>query len=182
MSGGLLGSFTHVQARSVAALVAGIALIAGSARADTGTYSGSITPTACGPMHPVNVAAGETTIDATAAADGLGERHHARPLQPRWSVARPRGHAHEPGVRALRSRKSSGGNVQPSGLPIPGRGVAEPYSYTGTFATSDAPVVGPPGSTPGGPGKTPRHQAMSPASSSSVPRLSWMLSEPKASR
>jgi len=37
----------------VAAFVVG----AGVARADTGTFSGSITPTDCGPMHPISVAA-----------------------------------------------------------------------------------------------------------------------------
>lgn len=48
----------------VACLVAG-----GTASADSGTISGSITPTACGPMHPITVVAGETTIDAVANMD-----------------------------------------------------------------------------------------------------------------
>jgi type 1 fimbria pilin len=49
---------------AVAFLVAG-----GTASADSGTFSGSITPTTCGPMHPITVVAGETTIDAVAAMD-----------------------------------------------------------------------------------------------------------------
>ena len=48
----------------VAFLVAG-----GTAGADSGTFSGSITPTACGPLHPITVVAGETTIDAVANMD-----------------------------------------------------------------------------------------------------------------
>src|SRR6058998_3501057 len=39
---------------------------AASAAGD-GTFSGAITPTACGPMHDVPVVAGDTTIDAVAA-------------------------------------------------------------------------------------------------------------------
>ena len=35
----------------------------------TGTFSGAITPTACGPMHELTVAQGDTTIDAVAAED-----------------------------------------------------------------------------------------------------------------
>src|SRR5436190_16248251 len=41
----------------------------GSAGADSGTISGSITPTACGPLHPITVAPGETTIDVVANMD-----------------------------------------------------------------------------------------------------------------
>ena len=46
----------HLRTLLSCALVAAVALLAGSARADTGTFSGSITPTDCGPMHPINVA------------------------------------------------------------------------------------------------------------------------------
>ena len=49
-------------------VLAAFLVTAGAASADTGTFSGSITPTACGPLQPVQVAAGETTIDAVAAA------------------------------------------------------------------------------------------------------------------
>src|SRR3954471_10642652 len=48
-------------------VVAACVLGAGAASADTGTFSGSITPTDCGPMQPVNVAPGDTTIVAAAA-------------------------------------------------------------------------------------------------------------------
>ena len=54
--------------------------------------------------------------------------------------------------------------------PFVGGVLAEPYTYTGTFATSAAPVVGAPGSTPGDTGEL-RRRGASPASSCSVPRL-----------
>ena len=39
----------------------------GTAAADSGTFSGTITPTDCGPLQPVNVAPGDTTIVGAAA-------------------------------------------------------------------------------------------------------------------
>ena len=48
--------------------VALLTLFAGAAGATgTGSFSGAITPTACGPMHDVPVVQGDTTIDAVAA-------------------------------------------------------------------------------------------------------------------
>jgi len=45
-----------------------ITVFAGSASAvGTGTFSGTITPTSCGPMHDIGVVAGDTTIDVVAA-------------------------------------------------------------------------------------------------------------------
>src|SRR5439155_21984645 len=50
--------------------VALLTLFAGGAGATgTGTFSGAITPTTCGPMHDVPVVQGDTTIDAVAAED-----------------------------------------------------------------------------------------------------------------
>ena len=50
-------------------LVAACLLAVGTASADSGTFSGSITPTACGPMHAITVVAGETTVTAAANMD-----------------------------------------------------------------------------------------------------------------
>ena len=166
---------------AVAALVAGIALIAGSARADTGTYSGSITPTACGPMHPVNVAAGETTIDATAAATVSANDITLDLYSPGGQLLVHGDTLTSPESVHYAAENLPAGTYNLQVCPFLGGVLAEPYSYTGTFATSDAPVVGPPGPLRVARERR-RHQAMSPASSSSVPRLSWMLSEPKASR
>jgi type 1 fimbria pilin len=57
--------------RIIAALAAAvfmITLFAGSASATaSGTFSGAITPTSCGPMQDVPVVQGDTSIDAVAA-------------------------------------------------------------------------------------------------------------------
>ncbi len=50
-------------------LAAACLLAVGTASADSGTFSGSITPTACGPIAPDHRRAGETTIDAIATMD-----------------------------------------------------------------------------------------------------------------
>jgi type 1 fimbria pilin len=52
---------------AVAGAIAAFLVVGGTASADSGTFSGSVTPTACGPLHPITVAAGETTIDVVAA-------------------------------------------------------------------------------------------------------------------
>ena len=64
-----------MKARSVRIVLPAIVAVAvvflavgGAANAaGEGTFSGAITPTACGPMHDVQVVAGDTTIDAVAA-------------------------------------------------------------------------------------------------------------------
>ncbi len=53
---------------ALAGMLAAFLVGIGSAAADSGTFSGSITPTDCGPLHPITVAAGDTTIVAAAAA------------------------------------------------------------------------------------------------------------------
>jgi type 1 fimbria pilin len=50
-------------------VVVAFLILGGTASADSGTFSGSITPAACGPLHPITVAAGETTIDIVANMD-----------------------------------------------------------------------------------------------------------------
>ncbi len=46
-------------------LVLGAAVAIPAASAGTGTFSGTVTATACGPLHPIQVATGDTTIDVT---------------------------------------------------------------------------------------------------------------------
>ena len=53
---------------ALAGLLTAFLLVVGTAAADSGTFSGSITPTDCGPLHPITVAPGDTTIVAAAAA------------------------------------------------------------------------------------------------------------------
>ena len=52
---------------ALAGAMAAFLVLGGTANADSGTFRGSITPTTCGPLQPVTVVAGETTIDAVAA-------------------------------------------------------------------------------------------------------------------
>ena len=52
---------------ALAGATAAFLVTAGTALADSGTFSGSVTATACGPLQPIHVAAGETTIDVVAA-------------------------------------------------------------------------------------------------------------------
>jgi hypothetical protein len=146
----------HVRTLVLCALVAGIALLAGSARADTGTYSGSITPTACGPMHPVNVAAGETTIDATAAATVSANDITLDLYSPSGQLLVHGDTLTSPESVHYAAENLPAGTYNLQVCPFLGGVLAEPYTYTGTFATSNAPVVGgTPGSTPGGTGTTP---------------------------
>ena len=50
-------------------LVLGALIFIPAALADSGTFSGSITGTTCGPKQPIQVAAGDTKIDVVASAD-----------------------------------------------------------------------------------------------------------------
>src|SRR3954469_10865991 len=145
----------HVRTLILCALVTGIALLAGSARADTGTYSGSITPTACGPMHPVNVAAGETTVDATAAATVSANDITLDLYGPGGQLLVHGDTLTSPESVHYAAENLPAGTYNLQVCPFLGGVIAEPYTYTGTFATSSAPVVGTPGSTTGGTGATP---------------------------
>src|SRR3954447_19882812 len=59
----------RIGVRTLLALTALVAYgaLTGVAHAGAGTFTGAITPTACGPMHDVTVAPGDTTIDGVAA-------------------------------------------------------------------------------------------------------------------
>jgi len=52
---------------ALAGLLTAFLVAVGTATADSGTFSGSITPTDCGPLQPVTVAPGDTTIVGMAA-------------------------------------------------------------------------------------------------------------------
>ncbi|MDX6490824.1 MAG: hypothetical protein QOD43_1069 [Gaiellaceae bacterium] len=136
----------------VAFLVAG-----GTAGADSGTFSGSITPTACGPLHPITVVAGETTIDAVATAD-VAANDITLELYDPSGVQRAHGDtATSPEEVVYQSDNLATGVWHVQVCPFSGGVIASPYSYNGAFSTSNAPVqqVTPPGSTGGGSGGTP---------------------------
>jgi hypothetical protein len=144
----------HVRPLVLCTLAVGIALLTGSARADTGTFSGSITPTACGAMHPINVVAGETTIDVTAAMTVSANDIKLELYDPTGKQIVDKDTLTSPEAIHYASADLAPGTYNTQVCPFSGGVIAEPYTYTGTFATSNTPVVGVPGSTDGGAGAT----------------------------
>src|SRR2546421_701882 len=122
-------------------LVAGLSLVGGSARADSGTFSGSITPTACGPLHPIAVAAGETTIDVAAAATVEANDITLDLYDPSGTLLAHGDTLTSPESVHYASATLAPGTYNAQVCPFAGGVIAQPYSYTGTFATSAAPVV-----------------------------------------
>src|SRR5919201_3242857 len=137
--------------------VAGAFLVtSGTAFADSGTFSGSITPTACGPMHPITVAAGETTIDAVATATVAANDITLDLYDPSGALKAHGDTLTSPEEIVYQSPDLTPGVWHVQVCPFVGGVLASPYTYTGTYATSDAPVVpGVPGSGGGGSGGTP---------------------------
>ena len=137
---------------AVAFLVAG-----GTASADSGTFSGSITPTTCGPMHPITVVVGETTIDAVAAAQVSANDITLDLYDPAGALKAHGDSATSPEEVVYQSDNLATGVWHVQVCPFAGGVIAAPYSYNGTFSTSNAPVVNvtAPGSDPGAPGGTP---------------------------
>jgi hypothetical protein len=136
----------------VAFLVAG-----GTASADSGTFSGSITPTACGPMHPISVAAGETTIDAVAAMTVSANDITLDLYDPAGALKAHGDSATSPEEVLYQSDNLATGVWHVQVCPFAGGVIAGPYDYNGSFSTSSAPVVNvtAPGSGTGAPGGTP---------------------------
>jgi extracellular elastinolytic metalloproteinase len=137
-------------------VLAAFLVVAGSASADAGTFSGTITPTACGPLQPVQVAAGETTIDAVAAATVPANDITLDLYDPGGALKAHGDTATSPEEVLYQSADLQPGTWNVQVCPFPGGVVSAPYSYTGTYTTSSAPVApGTPGSTGGGSGGTP---------------------------
>src|SRR6188472_409275 len=138
----------------LAAFLVGI----GTAAADSGTFSGSITPTDCGPLHPVTVAPGDTTIVAMAAETVSANDITLELYDPSGTLKVHGDTATSPETVKYQSPDLQAGTWNVQVLPVAGRVVAAPYSYTGTFSTSNVPVTQvetTPGSGTGGAGGTP---------------------------
>ena len=132
-----------------------VAIVPSAAYGDSGTFSGTITTTACGPMHPIQVAAGETTIDVVATADVAGNDITLELFDPGGNHV-----AHGDTLTSPEEIVYSSENLQPGTwnaqvCPFQGGIIVEPATYTGAWTTSSGPVVGTPGSTPGGTASTP---------------------------
>jgi hypothetical protein len=134
----------------VALAAAFVLLIGGAASAaGTGTFSGAITPTDCGPKHDVAVVAGDTTIDAVAA-----EYVSANDIT--LDLYDPSGHllVHGDSATSPESVHYADPNLAPGTYelqvcPFQGGVVTSPYDYTGSYSVSNGPAVGVPGSSTG---------------------------------
>ena len=128
-----------------------ITVFAGSASAvGTGTFSGTITPTSCGPMHDIPVVAGDTTIDVVA-AEYVSANDITLDL---YDLA---GHLVEHGDAATSPESIHyatpdmvPGIYHVQVCPFQGGVVTSPYDYTGSYAVSNGPPEDVPGSLPGG--------------------------------
>jgi hypothetical protein len=140
---------------SAAAVVAALLLVGvGVAQADTGSYSGSFTPTACGPLHPFTVASGETTIDLTAAATLTSNDIVLRLEHPAGTVLATGDTLTSPESLHYARQDLEPGSYYAHVCPFDDSSL-DPRTYTGTYATSNAPVAGIPGSDPTAAGGTP---------------------------
>ena len=172
---------------ALAGVLAAFLVVIGTAAADSGTFSGSITPTDCGPLHPVTVAPGDTTVVAMAAetvsanarASGrfAARRAAAAPRAPRRSAARPSAaratSRRGAGGRSPRGRSSPRGR-RPSGRPRPlaARVAPRPPVRRARGAQSSAP-------TPAGAARRAREQQYSAGSRS---KASWSAVVPQVAR
>ena len=90
-----------------------IIAIPGAALADSGTFSGSVSGTTCGPKQSIQVTAGETTIHVVATADVAANDITLETVRSDRNAGRSRRHRHE----------SQGGDVfdVPASRLAPGR-------------------------------------------------------------
>ena len=141
---------------ALAGLLAAFLVVIGTAAADSGTFSGSITPTACGPLHPIQVAAGDTTIVAAAGETVSANDITLELYDPSGALKVHGDSATSPETVNYQSPDLQPGTWNVQVCPFTGGVVAAPYTYTGTYSTSNAPVAETvPGSGTGGAGGTP---------------------------
>jgi hypothetical protein len=136
----------------VAVAVVFLAVGGAASAAGEGTFSGTITPTACGPMHDVQVVAGDTTIDAVAAEYVSANDITLDLYSPSGQVLQHGDTATSPESIHYASNDLAPGTYHLQVCPFQGGVVSAPYDYTGSYEVSNAPVIGvtAPGSTPGG--------------------------------
>jgi hypothetical protein len=136
-----------------AALVTGavLALSASTAFGDSGTFSGSFTPTTCGPFHPIQVTAGETTIDAVATADVPSNDIVFELHRPQGTVLTAADSGTSPEEINYSRADLAPGTYYVRVCPFadPTVPIMSPTTYTGTFATRSGPAAGLPINDPG---------------------------------
>jgi hypothetical protein len=140
-------------------LVLGVALaIPGAASADSGTFSGSVTGTACGPKQPIKVVQGETTIDVVAAADVSANDITIELFDPDGNHVAHGDTLTSPEEVVYSQNSLKPGTWSTQVCPFQGGLVTDPATYHGSWATSSGPAVGVPGSTLAGTSAAPSIQ------------------------
>jgi len=128
-----------------------LTLFVGAAGATgTGTFSGAITPSACGPMNDVPVVQGDTTIDAVAAEYVSANDIVLNLYSPSGTVLVNGDTLTSPESIHYASANLAPGTYHLQVCPFQGGVVTAPYDYTGAWAVSNGPPVGTPGSDAGG--------------------------------
>ena len=141
---------------ALAGAMAAFLVTAGTAYADSGTFSGSVTPASCGPLQPISVAAGETTIDVVAAETIAANDITIDLYDPSGVLKSHQDSLTSPEELVFQSAALQPGTWNAQVCPFSGGLVTPPYVYTGTWGTSSVPVTEViPGSGGGGGGGTP---------------------------
>src|SRR4051794_5226265 len=102
-------------------------------------------------MHAVEVVAGDTTIDAVAAAYVSANDITLDLYAPSGQLVKHSDNATSPEPLHYSSANMAPGAYHLQVCPFSGGVLAAPYDYTGSYAVSNAPVVGTPASTPANP-------------------------------
>jgi hypothetical protein len=124
-----------------------ITVFAGSASAvASGTFSGAITPTSCGPMQDVSVVQGDTTIDAVAAEYVSANDIKLELYSPTGRLLVDGDTLTSPESVHYAPENLPTGNYHLQVCPFPGGVVTTPYDYTGAYSVTNGPPVDIPGS------------------------------------
>jgi hypothetical protein len=131
-------------------LTGGLLFLAGSASATgTGTFSGAITPTACGPLHDLPVVQGDTTIDAVAAEVVSSNDIVLDLYDPNGKLLVHGDTLTSPESVHYASDNLAAGTYHLQVCPFGGLYV-QPYDYAGSWSVTNGPAVGIPSSGTGG--------------------------------
>jgi len=124
-----------------------ITVFAGSASAvASGTFSGAITPTSCGPMQDVSVVQGDTTIDAVAAEYVSANDIKLELYSPTGRLLVDGDTLTSPESVHYAPENLPTGTYHLQVCPFPGGVVTTPYDYTGAYSVTNGPPVDIPGS------------------------------------
>ena len=136
--------------RIIAALAAAafmITVFAGSASAvASGTFSGTISPTSCGPMQDVSVVQGDTTIDGVAAEYVSANDIKLELYSPTGRLLVDGDTLTSPESVHYAPESLPTGTYHLQVCPFPGGVVTTPYDYTGAYSVTNGPPVDIPGS------------------------------------